>query len=363
MIVFVSCGQGSTKWFSGLAKWITEETKVPTEVWGWEPSPLYEHGDFKPTDAMANDAIQWNQWRIENAFTDHEPRVDHLKTEAFKYLKHYGVSIQMAKQRGLETIVIGSSSRYVPRSAVVAAKAEGIQVTGITGGIFPMMDGPASFMISQDGEHCEQTSELYTERHNWRNHETNHKRINAYRAWWLENRRTKHEKASQGVTFKPEFAMENPYVWFIQIPQDAACYTWWLNQQEKEQAIEDIHDLDVYVKGHPYGNPRQTQNFRPSRVIPSKVNIHDVMPYSGGIGCYTSAVGLEAWLYDKDVAVYGRPWYAQNGLVASSFKELQDGFKYDEEERLRFLDYFIFEYCMQKVDGNAQAVVDRLQWR
>ena len=119
-------------------------------------------------------------------------------------------------------------------------------------------------------------------------------------------------------------------------------------------------DWIVIYKPHPkHIKEDQIQSRR--NLVVTNGNIHDLIEHCNAILTFSSNVGLEGIMHKKPVIVCGRPHYAEKGLTIelNSKTEMQAAleralnFKYNEEERLNFLHYIVFEYLIDATDKTS----------
>ncbi len=354
MLALIPTGKAFTDWYSGEAERLRACSPCPIEVWHHEPRAPLPAG-LEPTDDEIEDIVQYQRWRYDSGYVGRtEPTMDHWVDFAFRNFSYYTSALRIAKEcRGLTHIVTSGSSRAGQRVILVAAARLGIKASCTEPAIFPRRRR-AAMMITRQSAHYGVPAQEFSE---WRNHVCDEKRIGEYRDWWLAERRTKHEKS---VSEHDIGADELSVVWFQQVTGDAALYRWWVPGDERATIVDDARASGAYVKGHPRARRNGWPSFPDEQVLPARASIHDVFPKCGVAAVISSAVGMEAWMYDLPVAVYGQPFYAQPELVNRSIAEAISSPVVNRAERMRFLDYYIFEYCT--LVNDARGALERMLW-
>lgn len=120
------------------------------------------------------------------------------------------------------------------------------------------------------------------------------------------------------------------------------------------------HDWIILYKPHPQNNLREEMK-ETNNLIITHGNIHDIFEICDVVLTISSNVGLEAIIYGKPVITCGTPYYSQKGFTIdmkskeylnTTLKEALN-FTYNEDSRLNFLHYIIFEYLTDKSDRKA----------
>jgi hypothetical protein len=352
VIALVSTGPEFTQWFSGEAERLRAASPCPVEVWGHEPQVELPAG-LEPTAEELEDIIQFQDWRLRtNVPFDPDLTREQWIRFAEVNFNYYTSAFRIARDnRGLTHIVLSGSSRAGQRVVSVAARRLRLNVTCLEPAIFPRPEG-AALMLTKGRAHYAAPADQFLD---WREHTLDDARVREYRAWWLAERRTKHEKFVERV--EPALH-DGAVIWFQQVPGDAALYRWWVPDGALDRIERDLRAVDGHVKGHPRADDSHLPRFPADRTIDRKANIHDVLPRCHVAAVLSSAVGMEAWMYGLPVAVYGAPFYAQPELVNSSIPDALASPRVDHAERMRFLDYFIHEYTVLVSD--AETTVRRI---
>jgi len=354
VIALVSTEEPYEKWFRAMAERWRPVSPMPIEVWCVEPIAELPAGP-EATDEIVEDIIQYQRWLIETGirFTP-DLTIDQWVEFARNNFSYYASAFEIAvERRGLSHVLLAGASRAAQRVAHVAAGWAGLKVSYVEPAIFPRSEGVGMTLQRRKAIYTIPSEEYVA----WREHDADYDRIEAYREWWLSNRRTKYE------TYVEDRALEfdePPVVWMQQVRGDAALYKWWVPNGALERITADVNALGAYVKGHPRDTTRWWTEFPEERVICEKTTIHDVFAKCRVVAVLSSGVGIEAWMYRLPVAVYGRPYYAQADLVNSSIVDALECPRINDRERLRFLDYLVYEDSVLIRD--VEMALERIIW-
>ena len=175
----------------------------------------------------------------------------------------------------------------------------------------------------------------------WRTRQYDEAMICQYRSWWLEHKLTKptHHRLVSNPPVEVDLGSSPRVIWFGQVHNDAARL-WQVSYEERKALYEDALRIGAWFKPHPYDDVYDAYYSGAGlRVLPRNLSIHSLIPQVEAIMVANSNVGMEAFMFDKPVAVYGRPIYGFPELVNDGIDQALDAPRVDWGARGRYLSY------------------------
>lgn len=347
MILAIAPDPRWTPWFKSQGQWIAKALSTQITVWDiGEVEKNFPEGTFGEdlSDEAADWCVAYQEWRIENGY-GFQPSKTVEEWRQWVHMMHNKLvtGIKVTKPSCVFTT---GRSRAAQRVIYAAAQTMGLDCWSCERAIFPHRDRVQQLFTYGKASYEEVPEDIADQ---WQAHKTDEDRIREYIEWWKASKQTKHfhDPNTEGNARAREMA-KGKLVWIMQVPSDAACYIPWVTPGDIQRLTSELLSTSssVVAKFHPaypHGESVGIPKLPPC-------NVHSVLESCNSVSVLSSAVGIEAWLYDRRVYVYGNPFYRMDGVLTD--------YSFDPEKRLQFLDWYIHE--RQTSLSDTEAVRRRL---
>jgi len=299
----------------------------------------------QPTEDQVEWIVEFQLWRIAIR-TRFQPTLSPSEWRDFARTRYAHYRSTFERFAGPGVAVFTGSVRAHQRAGIAAARDLGLPVWVVEKPIFPRPDCTSLLLTPETASYEVTPLGRRVLEEQWGRGDA--QRGKTYRSWWVRERRTKHEDR---VTYlDAREIVSGRLVWFGQVEGDAAMWKPFVNRQARKAIVREALRHDAIHKPHPFGPVLPLG----MRCLPREVSIHGILPYCDGVLCLSSAVGMEAFLYDQPVWCFGQPFYRSDGVLTCHTGDTS----FAHEERLRFVDWVV--HVWQVPTGDPARIAERI---
>jgi len=248
-----------------------------------------------------------------------------LQNATLWYATYYRVLQNLVYGEGIDHLVTWGSGVIGNKAAILAARDLGLRVSAIEDGLFPARAGDngivRTVVVSEGAAYYESDvpgPNGLGEPETWRQR-YDAARFRQYRKWWMQSQTTKYTGTSRWDILSDQKAElpiewyeggpESRIVWMDQLEYDAGMY-WRATPADTLAITQAALENGVWHKGHPF-RPGPLDLPKGIRRLPPTANIHSILPDASEVWAVTSNALLEAWMYERETAIFGNPFFRE----------------------------------------------------